>query len=263
MRRTGKTCVLFQMIRRLEEQNVPRTHMLYLNFDDERLVGMDVARLHLITDVYFRRFPENRGHTVHLFFGEIQMIPGWERYVRRLIDTEDAEICLTGSSAQMLGREIATSMRGRAIATALYPFSFAESLACEGVGIPADVASVGKASRSMLENRVLSYLQAGGFPETQKLSRFERIRVLQDYVNTVIFRDIVERHGVENLPVLRYMAHRLLGSPARLMSVHKLFNEVKSQGYRCAKGTLAEEEPGSVDGHPVHVIPAWKWLLSW
>jgi hypothetical protein len=240
MRRTGKTYLLFQLMKEREKQGVPRNRLLYLNFEDERLRELDVARMHLITDVYFRRFPENRRHTVYLFFDEIQAVREWERYVRRLLDTEDVEICLTGSSSRLLSRELATSMRGRSLATPLYPFSFRETLAYHGVEPPTDPGGAGKAMRSMLENRLLQYLEVGGFPEVQKLPLFERVQVLQEYANVVILRDVVERHRVENVAVLRHMVNRLLGAPAQLFSVHKLFNEVKSHGFRCAKGTLYE-----------------------
>jgi len=91
-----------------------------------------------------------------------------------------------------------------------------------------------------LEHRLARYLETGGFPEVQEISPDLRVRVLQEYVDVVIFRDVVERHGVDNLPALRYLERKLLASPAGRFSVSKLFNDLKSQGMRVGKDTLYE-----------------------
>ena len=161
--------------------------MLYLNLEDERLLPMTSTDLHWITDVYFRRYPHFRERECFFFFDEIQNIPGWERFVRRLLDTENAHICLTGSSAKLLSREIATELRGRSLSTEMFPFSFTESLDHAGVDVGSQKRP-GSKKRSILENRLRTYLQEGGFPEVQDLSDEYRVRILQDYLDVVILR---------------------------------------------------------------------------
>ena len=240
MRRSGKTWFLFQIISDLLLEGVAKESILYLNLEDERLLPMTASELHWITDVYFRRYPRFREKECYFFFDEIQNIPGWERFTRRLLDTEKAHICLTGSSAKLLSREIATSLRGRSISTEMFPFSFSEYL--NHLAIAVDPRKrPGAKKRSILENRLRAYLQEGGFPEVQGISdEYRRVRILQDYLDVVILRDLVERHQLSNIVPLRYMIRRMLNSTASLLSVNKMYNEMKSQGIRCGKNTLHE-----------------------
>ncbi len=239
MRRSGKTWFLYQQIEERIASGIDRGRLLYLNFEDERLLPLAAADLARIPEAFYRRTPANREHLCWFYFDEIQNVPGWETFVRRLLDTEKVALVLTGSSARLLSREIATSLRGRSLSTEILPFSFAESLRHEGMSLPPSWPPGAKV-RSLLEHRLERYLESGGFPEVQSLSQDLRVRVLQEYVDVVIFRDVVERHGVDNLPALRYLERRLLASPAGRFSVSKLFNDLKSQGMRVGKDTLYE-----------------------
>jgi len=239
MRRSGKTYLVYQKIRELLDSGVGRDRLLYLNFEDERLLPLDVADLHRIPEAHYRRHPESRGEKCWFFFDEIQNVPGWERFIRRLLDTEKLAITVTGSSARLLSREIATHLRGRSLATELLPFSFAEALAHAGVEVPETWPPPAR-QRSLLEHRFDRYLATGGFPEVQELEPELRTRVLQDYVDGVLFRDVVERHGVDNLPALRYLERSLLARPANKFSIHRYYNDLKSQGIRVGKNTLHE-----------------------
>ena len=131
-RRIGKTSYFYQTINKLEK-SVGREHILYINFEDERILPLDVKDLNDILEAYYELYPENLGDTVYLFFDEIQNVPGWELFVRRLYDRGDLRLFLTGSSSKMLSKELATSLRGRTLAFYLYPLDFREYLAFRGV----------------------------------------------------------------------------------------------------------------------------------
>ncbi|HEB86643.1 MAG TPA: ATP-binding protein, partial [Gammaproteobacteria bacterium] len=128
MRRTGKTWFLFQVMKQYLEQGIAKESMLYINFDDERLFPLTAQELGGISEAYYRLYPQNRGQRCYFFFDEIQNVSGWENYLRRLVDTENVQIAVTGSSARLLSHEIATSLRGRSISTEMFPFSFKEVL---------------------------------------------------------------------------------------------------------------------------------------
>jgi hypothetical protein len=239
MRRTGKTWFLFQIMQRYLAEGVPREAMLYLNFDDERLLPMQASDLAGITDAYFRIYPQHRERRCYLFFDEVQNIVGWEAWLRRLVDNEQVQIAVTGSSAKLLSQEIATALRGRSLSTEMFPFSFREALACEGIILPAGKRP-GARQRSLLENRLRSYLLRGGFPEVQAVAEPYRLRILQEYVDVVILRDIVERHQLGNVLPLRQLIRHLLAAPATLFSINKFYNDLRSQGIACGKNTLHE-----------------------
>ncbi len=239
MRRSGKTWFLFQIAAERIAAGQPRESVLYLNFEDERLHPIDVRDLGRMVDAYYRLYPFMRSQQCTMLLDEIQIVPGWERFARRITDTENAHLCVSGSSAKLLSREIATSLRGRAIATEIFPFSFAEALRHQGISAP-NPRRVGAAARARLENRLKAYLVEGGFPEAQGLDARLRRRILQDYVDVAMLRDVLERHGITNPVPLRHLIRHLLHSPAGLFSVNKFYGDLRSRGVAVAKNKLHE-----------------------
>jgi uncharacterized protein len=125
MRRAGKTSFLLQCLQDRLARGTPRDRLVYFNFEDERLSGLAAAELGTLLDEYYRALPHNRReHRVTWCLDEIQLIRGWEAFVRRILDAENVEVFISGSSARMLSREVATSLRGRALETVITPFSF-------------------------------------------------------------------------------------------------------------------------------------------
>jgi hypothetical protein len=239
MRRAGKSCFLKQCLLDRFKAGVPRDALVYFSFEDERLAGMQADQLSWVLEEYYIAHPEFRDRRQVTFcFDEIQIVPGWETFIRRILDSEKLEVFVSGSSARMLSREIASSLRGRGTETIIFPFSFSEFLSNRGLETPDNPAFVDKAQRSLLENSFLAYLQQGGFPEAQGLEQRDRFSLLQGYVDTVIFRDVVERHHVTNVEALRRLVRQLLASPASSFSVHKFSNDLHSQGVAVGKDAL-------------------------
>lgn len=235
MRRAGKTWLLFQRMRELVETGTPREDLLYLNFEDERLGELTATDLQQLVDAHYRRNPTGRTRTTTFLFDEIQVVDGWERFVRRLVDTEGTHVCVTGSSAKLLSLEIATSLRGRSLSTEVFPFSFVEAL--DHLGLPTSPRPPA-ADRSRIENAALGYLQRGGFPEVQRLEEPTRARVLQEYLDVAILRDLIERHAIANAAALRRFVRQLTNSPAGAISIHKVHDDLKSQGLAVGKESL-------------------------
>lgn len=235
MRRAGKTWFLFQRMRELIEAGTPREDLLYVNFEDERLGDLTAADASLIVEAHYRANPAARDRRSAFFFDEIQLVAGWERLVRRLIDSGEAHVCVTGSSAKLLSREIATSLRGRSISTEVFPFSFVEFLDHRSIDLRARPPA---RQRSEIEQALGEYLRRGGFPEVQSVGEPTRVRVLQDYLDVVILRDIVERHAIANVAALRRFVRQLMNAPAGSFSVHKLYADLKSQGLTLGKDSL-------------------------
>ena len=239
IRRSGKTTFLHQVRQNRYKQGVARERLPYINFEDERLVGMKAEHLSILIEEYYRRFPDYRGReTVTWCFDEIQVVPGWEKFIRRLLDSEKVEIFISGSSAALLSREIATSLRGRAWEVVIFPFSFEEYLRYHGVPLPRRPDLVTSRERSMLENALKDYLTTGGFPEAQDIDKATRYQLLSDYVDVAILRDVVERHNVSNVTGLRWLIRHLLGNPGAMFSVEKFYAALKSQGFAIGRDTL-------------------------
>jgi len=255
MRRAGKTTFLRQLQadRRAE---VPPERAVYLGFDDDRLAGIGVDQLDALLEEYYRAHPASRGReTVAWYLDEIQLVPGWDRFARRVLDTERCELVVSGSSAQMLSREVHTSLRGRGMPTVIAPFSFREFLRHRGEEPGAGPRRWTPAERSMAEGRLAEYLVVGGFPEAQGLAPALRTELLQGYVDTVLFRDIVERHGISQVAALRWLVRHCLRSPAGSFSVHRLHLDLKAQGLAVGRELVHDLLDHLVDAFLLSTVP--------
>lgn len=258
-RRAGKTTFLWQILKERLTRGTGREGLLYFGFEDERLAGMTVAHLELIVEEYYRLHPEWRdGRRPVLFLDEIQTIPGWELFARRLLDTERIELYLSGSSSRLLSREVATSMRGRAMEALVHPFSFREYLRHMGREPTRPANRLPKAERSAIEKALRTYLAHGGFPASLGAHARDRFELLSGYVDTALLRDVVERHSVSNPLALRWMVRQLLANPAGTFSVNKFHGDLRSQNVAVAKDTLHEYLGFLEDAFLVRTVSMWS-----
>ena len=238
VRRGGKTTYLFQIMDRLLREGVPRENLLYLNFFDDRLHNLNREGLGLLTEAYYALYPEKKNaETVYCFFDEIQAVEGWEAFVDRLMRTEKCEVYLTGSSAQLLSREIATQMRGRALSWELFPFSFGEFLDFKGID---GTGPLSTKKRLTVQKAFDNFWETGGFPEVAGLDRLMRIKIHQNYFQAVLFRDLVERHNISHPRAVRDLAHRLTDNTATLYSINRLNGYLKSLGHKAPKAAISD-----------------------
>jgi hypothetical protein len=255
MRRAGKTTFLRQL-QSERRKSVPPERAIYISFDDDRLMDLPQGQLSQLLEEYYRRYPELRGkETVYWYLDEIQLVNGWERFVRRVLDSERVEIVVSGSSARMLSREIHTSLRGRSVETVIRPFSFREFLRHRGEQPEKSSEHFTATERSLIEKRFREYMQEGGFPEAQGLSADLRVELLQGYVNAVLFRDILERYGITQVAALRWLVRQCLRNPAGLLSVHRLHQDLKAQGHGVSKDVLHAMFGYLIDAFLISAVP--------
>jgi len=240
VRRSGKTSFLTQCRAERLAQGRLREGQLLVSLEDERLAGLRVADLRWLLEEHARQFPglrERGGMTLYL--DEVQTVPGWEGLVRRLMDRGEVEVFVSGSSAKLLSREVATSLRGRAMEVLVHPFSFREALRHAGQE-PASAAESSPAESVALDQRLRRYLAEGGFPEAQGATAPDRHALLGGYVDVVVLRDVIERHNVSNPLALRWLQRQLLANPGGPFSVKKHYDTLRSQGVAVGKDTLHE-----------------------
>ena len=232
-RRAGKTWYLFQLMANLEKAGIKRSQILYLNFEDERLdfeAGYDQ-----ILDAYLELYPNQTPEDLYIFFDEIQEIPEWEKYVRRLYDTITRKIFLTGSNAKLLSTEIAASLRGRSLSFEIMPLSFPEFLSFRNIDSK-DIYST--KNRAAIQGNFNEYLTWGGYPELVDMETRFKADVLQEYFNVMLFRDLIDRYGLRDVSILKYLIKGLIGSFTKEFSVNKLYNDLKSRGIKIGKDSI-------------------------
>lgn len=254
MRRAGKTWFCFQKIAELLAAGVQKEEMLYLNFEDDRLLGFDINHFQHVLDVYYARYPQHRDTGSYFFFDEIQRIDQWEIFIRRLLDTENVQVYLTGSSSKLLSTEIATSLRGRSIAIEIFPFSFREFLKYHGLFLKRP-KTFGAKTTSTLRKAANDYLGNGGFPEVQRMERNLRLEILQGYIDSVLLKDVIERHHVGNVTALKHLVRSVMASPGGKFSVNKFYNTLRSMAVKCTKNNLYDYLDHLVDAFVFSKVP--------
>lgn len=242
MRRAGKTTYLHQLRSERSAAGTPDEHLPFVTLEDERLNELDAPKLGVLIDEYTDRHRLTASAGAHppmcWFLDEIQVVPGWERLVRRLIDADGTEVFLSGSSAALLSREIATELRGRAWQVLMHPFGFDEALRHRGMTLPDSPQLMGRTERARIEAAFVEWLETGGFPEAQGLDVATRRRLLTDYVDVALLRDVIDRHGVTNVVGLRWLARQLLANAGAMFSVEKFHRSLRSQGIAIARDTV-------------------------
>jgi len=236
VRRAGKTFLFFDTMARLLAQGVDRRSIVYLNFEDDRLQPLRAEELDLVLRSLHELFPETIGRRCYLFLDEVQNAPGWERWVRRLHDTEDAEVFVTGSSSRMLQRDLAGALRGRSVTLEIFPLSFREVLAFRGL----EPRPYSAEDESRVRRALEEYLAWGGFPEIVLAEEALRPLILTEYASLMLFRDVVERYGVRNELLMRTLLRHAFRHTASLLNVSKLHRDFRSLGFAVSKNTLFE-----------------------
>ncbi|ASJ12941.1 ATP-binding protein [Thermococcus thioreducens] len=245
-RRVGKTYLMRQIIEKLRSEGIPEENIAYVNLEDPRLVGTSLEDLMVLLEV----LREMGGEKLHLFLDEVQVVDGWERFVRYLLDTGN-RVFVSGSSSKLLSKEIATQLRGRSIAVHVFPFSFGEFLRARGFAPKRYLSSAKKAE---LRRLLLEYLEWGGYPEVV-LNPHLRIEILKGILDLTIYRDIVERWEVRNLSALRLLL-KILARSSHL-TLTKAYSTMKSLGVSIGKGTLADYLEYLSDAFILHRLPPY------
>ena len=236
-RRVGKTSLLFNKIQNLEKSGIPRKQIIYFNFESPILSDISYKEISELIDVQWSLFPETIKKKLYIFIDEPQVINKWELAIRDIYDRYNCQIFLTGSSSKLLSKEIATSLRGRSIPNLLLPLSFKEFLAFKKLKF--DINKIDTETRSKLLNYIEEYLLYGGYPEVVlENDKNEKMKIVKDYFDLVIYKDIVERYNLKNTKVIRWLMNSLISSTAKELSINNLYNNLKSQGIKISKNTL-------------------------
>ena len=231
VRQAGKSYMLYKRAKQMIAAGVPLENMVYINFDDERLMGMTAMELDLILQAYQSVY----SHTPVLFFDEIQNVEGWEHFARRLANKK-YHVYITGSNAKMLSRDIQTILGGRFLDAQIYPYSFAEHLETKGI-------KLGKewqygSERALVQQNFADYMKWGGFPELL-LFRNKR-NWLNSLYEKILLGDIIQRNKVKNEMALRMTMKRLAENVMQPISYNRIANLIRSTGTSIAVSSVSD-----------------------
>ncbi len=222
-RRAGKTYFMHQLRRGLDD-------VMYLNFEDSRIRDTKYSELRDIIRIYIELF----GRTPrYLFLDEIQVMDGWEIILRELHELKKYKVVITGSSSRLLSKEIATQMRGRTLSYWLLPFDFSEFLTSKGHKTK---KAVTKDEEARVRNVLKEYLEYGGFPDISFSS--DKIRILREYADLILYRDFIERHNIKNPALARFILEYMLQNFSNEITANSIYKKAKSIELKTAKDTV-------------------------
>lgn len=206
VRRCGKTYFMYQLISSLIESGTPRTNILYINLDDDRLLPLNGDELRLLVDTYREFYEVSPKHKLYLFLDEIQNIPDWEKWIKSTYDRErHIKIVISGSNASLLSSEISTLLTGRHLTSRMFPFSFAEFLEAHEVKL--DLKNLQYSKKNIeIKKRFNEYLEKGGFPEVIFYPSIKHMELLQSYFEDIIHKDIISRHNLRSAQTLKQLS---------------------------------------------------------
>lgn len=221
-RRSGKTFLLYHLFRKHHPSS------LYIDFEDERINGIELKELNEIKEVFFELKP-NLIHSdnVVFLFDEIQNIKGWEKFARRLVEREEIDLYVAGSSSKIKPQYVHTALRGRQWSIAIFPFSFVEFLQIKGLDLR---GSLYGREKSLLQSYLGQYIKYGGFPEVVLTeNEFVKAKVLNEYIEAMFFKDLVEQFKIKNITLLEVLKENLFSSFATKFSLTSFFKNYRGK----------------------------------
>ena len=228
IRRCGKSVLLHQFVRNEIDE------VFYFNFADIRLFNFTVNDFALLDEIL------NASGKKILFFDEIQLVPGWELYVRQKLD-QKLRIIITGSNARMLSVELGTNLTGRHISKELFPFSYKEFCLLKNLNL----------NKESYE----SYIEQGGFPEYLKTNNKE---LLSSLIEDIIYRDIATRHAIRDIRGLKNLCIFLMSVAAKQISPSKLTSVIGVK----SPSTVLEYLSYFESGYVINLIPKFSYSVK-
>ena len=232
IRRTGKSYMMYQQIHNLMNDGISSSQIVYVNFEDERLLEIGVDDLNTILELGIE-FSGSNGKP-YLFLDEIQNVDGWEKFVRRVADMK-YRINITGSNSKMLSKEIASTLGGRFMIVNVFPYSFKEYLSANHIeNVRLD--QIGTKKRADIVSQYEQYVTYGAFPELVDIKN--KRPFLNNIYQTVYLQDIITRNKITNDFAVRLILKKIAESVTKALSFNRLTNIVKSAGVSIGKQTV-------------------------
>lgn len=237
VRRCGKSSIMKIVANRLLASGVPKERILWINFDDERLAELKTSDLDECISAYREMFPDVKLSQVYMFFDELQLIDNWELFPLRLYKSYCKNIYISGSNSKMLSSQLSSALRGWPVEYTEFPLSFAEYIRFKGIDCP-PYSEEGRNRRVLM---CREYLHSSSFPEIALMKEESlKIRKVQSYYNTMIFRDLIDHYGLKNPEVVKYVLRRMLANISKPTSFNAIYNDIKSQGRKLDKNSVYE-----------------------
>jgi uncharacterized protein len=237
VRRSGKTSLMFQCIEQLLNTGTKKSNIIYVNFENERLMATKATDLDNLLIAHGIAFTPEKG-LIYLFLDEIQIVENWDKWVRKIYDLHKYRIVITGSSSELLSIEIATALAGRNLSYTVYPFSFREFVKAKGIDEEKESFRY-STNKALVLKALNEFLEYGSFPEVALANDANRkMELLSSYFDAIFFRDIIKRYKLRETGDLGVFLKILASNYAAYFSSTKVYNYFCSVGLKLSRKTI-------------------------
>src|SRR3989338_5983220 len=192
VRRSGKSTLMYQMIDRLLSGGVKPEQILFVNLEDKKLNEDS------LDDIYSAyRTSINPKERAYVFMDEVHRKEGWESWIRKKYDLkENCKFVISGSCSYLLKKEYSTLLTGRNLTFEVFPLSFKEYIEFQGITITSNI--ILEKTRHLVINKLNNYLKQGGFPEIFFKEERYKTKVLEQYFDDILYKDIIDRYNINS-----------------------------------------------------------------
>jgi len=232
-KRAGKTYLMFEGIKNLLKRGVEKRHIIYLSFKDGRL-DCQIDECKLILEAHLELFPNAEIDQLHIFFDDIEQLDSWEYFISQLFNHVSQNIYLSTSINNLYDQVFSGRLNLQSIHLEVFPLAWNEFCHFHQLSLK-DKSLQNKAKLERLFDR---YLLQGGFPELNHLDPRTHRQKLSETINSLLFQNLLIHERISSISYLIFTINRLLQNQTSTLSVHKIFNDIKSQGYKCSKAIV-------------------------
>jgi len=215
-RRSGKSYIMRQAVKRLIDTGVERNEILMINFEDPRFPKLDVTLLQKIYETYLEFLSPKE--TPYIFLDEVQEVEGWEKWVRTMREIKKGKIVVSGSNAKLLSKELATLLTGLHIDLTIFPLSFKEFLSFNDVNFKNKLEIEVRAVE--IKSLLRKYFEFGSFPEV--VLNKEKKEILMRYYDDVINKDLIKRYKIRKVEQMKSLSRFYLTNVSNLTTFSSL-----------------------------------------
>lgn len=220
-RRSGKSTIMLQLAKSVLTDIKPE-NILIVNLEDYRFHNFSLGLLKQIYELFKRKISKTGKKIIVL--DEIHKIKGWEKFVRTLLDKKETKVIVSGSNSELISEEYASLLTGRHINAKVMPLSFKEILKFKDI----DTTSKRKilAKKPKIKEYTEEYLKYGGFPEVVNSPKQTRFKILGDYFESIITKDVADRHNIRRKDKLKSLVRFYLTNISNRITFNKTSNNL-------------------------------------
>ncbi len=230
LRRSGKSTLLYKRVKDLIQDGVDWKQIIYINFDDERLLGFQTGDFE---DILLTA-EELTSNKHYFYFDEIQNIDGWEKFAIRLANAKE-KVDITGSNAKMLSREVGAKLGGRYLTKIIHPYSFKEFLRAKSID---EDSSYSLSDRAAMINALQEFYKFGGFPES--INHIDKREYVSNIYERILLGDIITRNSIRGENGMRILIKKISTTVSQDVSYTNLYNALKTIGFSLSKDTIID-----------------------